>query len=252
MQCNVSPTWPIPAAAKVASLDGQCQNFAEEGADYCRVHGGKDQAPARTPEAVPLDQGAGRGPAGSALGKRRAEDAAGRGGCRHGAVGAAAEPGGSDAEFLAAYPEVEKSLKTARRLEEGQFLPGTEVRRDALAGQRVSRCSRKSSAIIVDELAGVRGLRADHGSDHQAESGRPSNTRATRKPTRHESRLVSVCGIQPAMFNETRCENCWADDQDHCDRRRPANVHTMVNSSRESERCPCLSKTRCPRRDQGR
>ena len=35
-----------PRRCKGASLDGQCQNFAEEGAEYCRVHGGTDQAPA--------------------------------------------------------------------------------------------------------------------------------------------------------------------------------------------------------------
>ena len=36
-----------PRRCKGASVDGQCQNVAEEGAEYCRVHGGKDQAPAR-------------------------------------------------------------------------------------------------------------------------------------------------------------------------------------------------------------
>ena len=36
-----------PRRCKGRSLDGQCQNVAEEGADYCRVHGGVSQAPAR-------------------------------------------------------------------------------------------------------------------------------------------------------------------------------------------------------------
>ena len=36
-----------PRRCKGASLYGQCQNVAEEGSDYCRVHGGHDQAPAR-------------------------------------------------------------------------------------------------------------------------------------------------------------------------------------------------------------
>ena len=30
-----------PRRCKGASLDGQCQNVAEEGSDYCRVHGGQ-------------------------------------------------------------------------------------------------------------------------------------------------------------------------------------------------------------------
>ena len=29
-----------------------------------------------------------------------------------------------------------------------------------------------------------------------------------------------VCGIRPAMFNENRCEDCWAADQDHYGRRK--------------------------------
>ena len=36
-----------PRRCKGRSLDGQCQNVAEEGADYCRVHGGESRAPAR-------------------------------------------------------------------------------------------------------------------------------------------------------------------------------------------------------------
>jgi len=36
-----------PRRCKGRSLDGQCQNLAEEGAVYCRVHGGESQAPAR-------------------------------------------------------------------------------------------------------------------------------------------------------------------------------------------------------------
>ena len=36
-----------PRRCKGRSLDGQCQNVAEEGSDFCRVHGGVIQAPAR-------------------------------------------------------------------------------------------------------------------------------------------------------------------------------------------------------------
>ena len=38
-----------------------------------------------------------------------------------------------------------------------------------------------------------------------------------------------VCDTRPAMFNEDRCEGCWSDDQDRYNRRKIANVHTMVN-----------------------
>jgi hypothetical protein len=36
-----------PRRCKGRSLDGQCQNVVEEGSDYCRVHGGESLAPAR-------------------------------------------------------------------------------------------------------------------------------------------------------------------------------------------------------------
>jgi len=36
-----------PRRCKGASVDGQCQNVAEEGSDYCRAHGGESLAPAR-------------------------------------------------------------------------------------------------------------------------------------------------------------------------------------------------------------
>ena len=36
-----------PRRCKGAQPDGQCQNVAEEGSDYCRACGGESQAPAR-------------------------------------------------------------------------------------------------------------------------------------------------------------------------------------------------------------
>ena len=63
-----------------------------------------------------------------------------------------------------------------------------------------------------------------------------------------------VCHIRPAMANESRCENCWADDQDRYDQRRVANINTTVRSSRESSDVPIQTETRAARRgrDQGR
>jgi hypothetical protein len=43
-----------------------------------------------------------------------------------------------------------------------------------------------------------------------------------------------VCGTRPAMFNESRCEDCWASDQERYDqRRRVVNIRTTVKSSRD-------------------
>jgi len=40
-----------------------------------------------------------------------------------------------------------------------------------------------------------------------------------------------VCGIHPVMFNERRCEDCWASDQAVSDRRKGASVNTLVRSN---------------------
>ena len=60
-----------------------------------------------------------------------------------------------------------------------------------------------------------------------------------------------VCGIRPAMFNESRCEDCWADDQYRYRRHKIGNIHTMVNSSREMHDVPIQSETRAARRKGG-
>ena len=60
-----------------------------------------------------------------------------------------------------------------------------------------------------------------------------------------------VCGIRPAMFNESRCEDCWADDQYRYRRRKIGNIHTMVNTSREMRDVPIQSETRAARRKGG-
>ena len=56
------------------------------------------------------------------------------------------------------------------------------------------------------------------------------------------------------MFNESRCEDCWADDQYRYRRRKIGNIHTMVNTSREMHDVPIQSETCAARRrrDQGR
>jgi hypothetical protein len=57
-----------------------------------------------------------------------------------------------------------------------------------------------------------------------------------------------VCGIRPAMFNESRCEDCWADDQYRYRRRKIGNIHTMVYTSLEMHDVPIQSETRAARR----
>jgi len=71
-----------PRRCKGASLDGQCQNFAEEGSDYCRVHGGKDLAPARRLKQYLLTKAQDRERLAQFAENDAAQDAAGRGGRR--------------------------------------------------------------------------------------------------------------------------------------------------------------------------
>ena len=208
-----------------------------------------------TPEAVPLDQGPGsrrgwpslRRPTGSRRCGTRWSIALGH-------VGTAAEPGHrSDAEFLAAFPQVEKFLKTARRSQEVQLLPGTEVRRDALAGRRRSRLVQEIIEIIVDELEGIPDYEQIVDRIIDADRGRRSNTRATLKPTPNESRLVrSLRHPSGNVQREPLRRLLGGRSSTATTSGRIANIHTMVNSSREVNDVPVSEKPVHPRRDQGR
>jgi hypothetical protein len=144
-----------PRRCKGASLDGQCQNFAEEGSDYCRVHGGKDLVPARRLKQYLLTKAQDR----ERLAQFAENDALKT--LREEVVVQLAQlerrlslANRSDAEFLAAYPEVEKSLKTLASLKKDNFSLETK------AGATLSReqgfaLVRLMLEIIVDELEGV-------------------------------------------------------------------------------------------------
>jgi len=63
-----------------------------------------------------------------------------------------------------------------------------------------------------------------------------------------------ICGTPPAMFNESRCEDCWASDQARYDQRRVANINTTIQSCREVCDVPVQAEDRAARRgrDQSR
>jgi hypothetical protein len=144
-----------PRRCKGASVDGQCQNVAEEGSDYCRAHGGESRAPARRLKQYLLTKAQDR----ERLAQFAENDALKT--LREEVVVALGQlerrlslANRSDAEFLAAYPEVEKSLKLLAELKKSNFHLETK------AGATLSReqgfaMVRRVIEIIVDELYGI-------------------------------------------------------------------------------------------------
>ena len=144
-----------PRRCKGASVDGQCQNVAEEGSDYCRAHGGESRALARRLKQYLLTKAQDR--------ERLAQLAENDGlkTLREEVVVALGQlerrlnlANRSDAEFLAAYPEVEKSLKLLAELKK------SNISLEEKSGATLSReqgfaLVRQMIEIIVDELEGI-------------------------------------------------------------------------------------------------
>jgi hypothetical protein len=144
-----------PRRCKGASVDGQCQNVAEEGSDYCRAHGGESLAPARRLKQYLLTKAQDR--------ERLAQLAENDGlkTLREEVVVALGQlerrlslASRSDAEFLAAYPEVERSLKLLAELKKSNF--HLETKSGAtLSREQAFGLVRLMIEIIVDELDGI-------------------------------------------------------------------------------------------------
>ncbi len=144
-----------PRRCKGASVDGQCQNFAEEGSDYCRVHGGKDQAPARRLKQYLLTKAQDRErlvqfAENDALKTLREEVVVALGQLER----RLSLANRSDAEFLAAYPEVEKSLKLLAELKKSN-LSLEEKSGATLSREQSFALVRLVIEILVDELEGI-------------------------------------------------------------------------------------------------
>jgi hypothetical protein len=144
-----------PRRCKGASVDGQCQNIAEEGSDYCRAHGGESQAPTRRLKQYLLTKARDR----ERLAQLAENDTLKT--LREEVVVALGQlerrlslANRSDAEFLAAYPEVEKSLKTLADLKKSNFHLETKSG-DTLSREQAFGLVRQMIGIIVDELEGV-------------------------------------------------------------------------------------------------
>lgn len=144
-----------PCRCKGASVDGQCQNVAEEGSDYCRAHGGESQTTVRRLKQYLLTK---------AQDRERLSQLAENDGLktlREEVVVALGQlerrlslANRTDAEFLAAYPEVEKSLKTLAELKKSNF--HLETKSGAtLSREQAFALVRLMIEIAVDELNGI-------------------------------------------------------------------------------------------------
>jgi len=145
-----------PRRCKGRSLDGQCQNVAEEGADYCRVHGGESRAPARRLKQYLLTT---------------AQDCA--------RLAHISENDGfktlreeitvalkvlerrlslatTDAEFISAYPQVERFLRRIESLKKSNLFletkSGSMLSRDQAFG-----LFQEIIGIVIEELDGISG-----------------------------------------------------------------------------------------------
>lgn len=145
-----------PRRCKGRSLDGQCQNVAEEGADYCRVHGGVSQAPARRLKQYLLTTA--RDCARLAhisendgLKTLREEVAVALG-----MLERRLSLAKTDAEFISAFPQIERFLKRIADLKKSSFFleqkSGAMLSRDQAFG-----LFQEIVGIVVEELEGVPG-----------------------------------------------------------------------------------------------
>ena len=143
-----------PRRCKGASLDGQCQNVVEEGSDYCRVHGGEDHAPARRLKQYLLTR---------AQDQARLADLDDPEGLKSlrdevviatGMLERRLNLVSTDAEFVAAFPQVERFLKRVADLKKSNFF--LEQKSGAMLSRNAAfRLFQEILTIIVDELEGI-------------------------------------------------------------------------------------------------
>jgi hypothetical protein len=144
-----------PRRCKGSAPDGQCHNLAEDGADYCRAHGGESQAPARRLKQYLLTKAQDR----ERLAQLAETDALKT--LREEVVVAIGQlerrlslANRSDADFIAAYPEVEKSLKTLADLKKSNF--ALEQKCGAtLSREQAFGLMRFMIEVVVEELEGI-------------------------------------------------------------------------------------------------
>jgi len=145
-----------PHRCKGASLDGQCQNVAEEGSDYCRVHGGESQAPARRLKQYLLTRTQDQARL------AQIDDPEGLKSLRDEVIIATGmlerrlNMVRSDAEFISMFPQIERFLGRIADLKKSNFF--LEQKSGAMLSRGAAfRLFQEIVGIIVEELEGVPG-----------------------------------------------------------------------------------------------
>jgi len=143
-----------PRRCKGAQPDGQCRNVAEEGSDYCRACGGESQAPARRLKEYFLTKAQDRArlvqiSENDGLKTLREEVAVALGMLKR-----RLDLAETDADFIAAFPQVEKFLKRVTDLKKSNLFleqkSGSTLSRDQAFG-----LVREMIEVVVEELDGI-------------------------------------------------------------------------------------------------
>ncbi len=143
-----------PHRCKGAQPDGQCQNLAAEGSDYCVACGGVDRAPAQRLRQYLLTRAQDR------TRLAQLDDPEGLKSLRDEVVIATGmlerrlNLVRTDAEFISAFPQVEKFFKTLADLKKSNFF--LEQKSGAMLSRSAAlKMGREIIEIIVDRLEGI-------------------------------------------------------------------------------------------------
>ena len=145
-----------PRRCKGRSLDGQCQNVTEEGSDFCRVHGGVIQAPARRLKQYLLTRPQ------DCERLAQLDDPEGQKSLRDevliatGVLERRLNLARSDAEFIAVFPQIEKFLGRIADLKKSNFF--LEQKSGAMLSRPAAfRLVQETMRIVAEELEGIKG-----------------------------------------------------------------------------------------------
>lgn len=145
-----------PHRCKGSKPDGQCQNVAEEGSDYCRCCGGESQAPARRLKQYLLTRPQ------DCERLARLDDPEGFKSLRDEVVIATGmlerrlNLARSDAEFISMFPQVEKFLGRVESLKKSSFF--LEQKSGAMLSRAAAfRLMQETMKVVAEELEGIPG-----------------------------------------------------------------------------------------------
>jgi hypothetical protein len=143
-----------PRRCKGAKPDGQCLNMAEDGSDYCRACGGESHAPARRMRQYLLAKAQDRARLAQLEEHEGLKSLRDEVAIAVGMLERRLNMVDTDAEFIQAFPQIERFFKTLADLKKSSFF--LEQKSGAmLSRSAVHRLGQEICRIIVDELEGI-------------------------------------------------------------------------------------------------